>query len=659
MASMAPLRTLLSLVAASSLVAQAPEAPVPSAAIVIENESGAAWTGIVPVSIPWPRGAHASIEGVAIAGEAAPCETMWRWPDGSVALVRAWPKLRLAPGSKTRLAVRPVAPRPESDEGEWWFDGTLPLQTIVTDPWGDEFVAEWKPETGEGFEYLGSRCHVRKFRVQHRGVRGANLWLRGYLTSYRDSRRAELTLVLDNDPERGEVPLGPVRLRRFVLRTTDSKLKFQPRFARQLGLALPVRNEFGGFDQDLLSPSDQHYLGDRTGKAFRFSIFLDGDEVSDAERERAALVRPTALPGCAWTRHTRAFGAHGGPAPAESSPRLYVRQALDAWRDAGGFGPYGDFGDPAFAAAQGTVRNEPMPLRQVVRCESGTLLEIGEGRVLQHTLRPTAGYAPRRPPAMRDYRSGMSERVVLRPHGFTPLDYEHFSVDLLYDYWWLTADPLAFDEIARAGRSLVPLLEGLPFSTSRGEGWCMQAAVLIARATGDREIVDYVHRRFVETVLPETGKRGQPFAIRQPPHALAFGSDGDWFDAPWQMAAFVYGLKALFEETDDVRIADTAVRTARIMATAGWVTGVGPKYIVRATDPTRFTMPVGFGPREGTGRMHTGAFVLARELLDVTESESDRSLLTDRADFLMEGSLLSVEAARDPWFQIYLDRSHR
>ena len=99
-------------------------------------------------------------------------------------------------------------------------------------------------------------------------------------------------------------------------------------------------------------------------------------------------------------------------------------------------------------------------------------------------------------------------------------------------------------------------------------------------------------------------------------------------------------------------------RAARIMATVGWAEGEGPKYLYSTVDPRRYRMPVGFGPREGTARMQIGAFELAIDLLDVTDSEPDRSLLTSRADFLKAGDGALTEVARDPWSQIHLDR-HR
>jgi hypothetical protein len=329
------------------------------------------------------------------------------------------------------------------------------------------------------------------------------------------------------------------------------------------------------------------------------------------------------------------------------------------WRERVGLdgGPFGGFGDPPDAAAQGTPRNGPSALHNVLRWRSTELLRLAEAAVLQQTLRPTPGTRPRRPDDTEAWRQGLSQRAEERPHGFTALDYEHFSVDLLYDLYWLTGDPLARAELVRAGSGLRPLLEGLPFRTARGEGWCLQGGALIARATGDREIVEWLLTRFRREVLPELGGgTGEPWAIAQPPHTDALGP-GDRFDAPWQMAALVHGLHALWSETGASDVRDALLRVARTMATDGWVPDVGPKYLYATRAPDRYRMPVGHGPLEGTAWMEIGAFVLAAE---AAVTESDRRLFESRADFVVGGST-GVSAAAgggiaSTWFQLYFDR---
>jgi hypothetical protein len=150
------------------------------------------------------------------------------------------------------------------------------------------------------------------------------------------------------------------------------------------------------------------------------------------------------------------------------------------------------------------------------------------------------------------------------------------------------------------------------------------------------------------------------YVLRQPPHAEGLGAN-DSFDAPWQMAALVHGLHALFLATGDPEVAAAAVRTARKMAGPGWVDGVGPKYLVSAQDSGRFMMPVSYPPLEGTAVMETGAFALAAEMTDDPE---ERSLFLDRAGFILNAHVDPDSGPRErwlaganPWLQIALDRN--
>src|SRR6185436_1422558 len=97
-------------------------------------------------------------------------------------------------------------------------------------------------------------------------------------------------------------------------------------------------------------------------------------------------------------------------------------------------------------------RNGPCALHNLVRWPAPVLWPCAEGMVLQQTLRPAAGRNPRQPVDLAAYRQGLGPMSQYAPHGFTAPDYEHFSVTLLYDWWWLTADPFARDELARLGR---------------------------------------------------------------------------------------------------------------------------------------------------------------------------------------------------------------
>ena len=463
--------------------------------------------------------------------------------------------------------------------------------------------------------------------------------------------------MLENGLRSSSAVLGPARFRGLALLVEDPQLKSRPRFIAENHLPAPVKVDGGQWRQALLAESDQWYLGDRTAKAWRFDLFLDGDGVDAAERAAAALAAEApliAIPDLAWVRSTRAFGAHGGIAdgPGHQSPTSMF--LLRQWQSNGDFGPFGGFGDPRNAAINGTPRNGPSALHNVVRFGSAELLRCAEGMALQNCLRPTPGLPVRAPTPSVRLRQGLSERSVRAPHGFTALDYEHFSADLLYDYYWLTGDLLARDELGRIGAGLRAVLAKVPFQTCRGEGWCMQAAVLIARACGDDALVADVGERFRTRIEPLMGGAGAAHVLKQPPHPSAF--DGRTpFDCPWQMAAFVHGLAAMYAQTGSETYRAAAVRVARVMAGPGWLRGHGPKYFIAANGSGDYVMPIGFGPLEGTALMEIGGFVLAESM--ATE-DRDKGLFLRRAGALFEPyqRVSPQRNAMNPWFQLYLDR---
>lgn len=647
-----------------------PQAP----AFVVENRAMVSREEVVRVSLPLPKGRYQDFAGLVVMGRWAPAVPLVRWPDGSLAVVQLQPRVKVKAGVRRRIVldpetVRASAPPATDDAPTWYLQDELPLRLELIDPWGTVYQARLTtdPTAGPG-GYLrrSSQIRVRRYRSVFRSATRAYFGLRAYLTTFADERRAELTLLVENGLRDDAPVLGPARLKSLALLVEDPLLKSRPRFIAENRLSVPVR--VGGSDttnrgpwrQVLLADSDQWYLGDRTAKAWRFDLFADGEDVNETERTAARLAVDAplvALPDLAWTRFTGAFGAHGGIAegPGRISPtsQYLVRQ----WRSNGDFGPFGGFGDPRDAASNGTPRNGPSALHNVLRFGSIELLRCAEGMVLQNCLRPTPGRPVRLPVAAERLRQGLSERTMQAPHGFTALDYEHFSVDLLYDFYWLTGDLLARDELSRSRAGISKVLAEVPFHTCRGEGWCMQAAVLIARATGDDALVTEIDKRFREVIEPALGKGGASYVLRQPPHPSAL--DGRTaFDCPWQMAAFVHGAAAMYAQTGSEIYRGAAVGAARVMAGPGWLRGRGPKYFVAANGSGDFMMPIGFGPLEGTALMEVGGFVLAAA---VAREKGDKALFRQRAEALFAPyrKVSFPRTAMNPWFQLYLDDQGR
>ncbi|GAB4154428.1 MAG: hypothetical protein Fur0037_23070 [Planctomycetota bacterium] len=667
-----------------ALAVQTPEgqpALGPACAVRILNEAPIGRTHVVVTTLPFARGEirlpAAGPKAVprvvrvscAMAGTATevPAVISSSWPDGTIAWLHAHVKTDVPARGSARAVLRPILDAegralpcdPPATASP--IPADLPIWTEVEDPWGRIAVARLRgdPEAGPGGVLSDSGLiRDRRFCARHRLEDGSPfLGLRAYLRTFAGERLAELTLLLDDE----SLGLGPVRFRSFRLVVADDRLRTLPLFATENRLSKPVPREGGGYVQPLLGPSSSLYLGDGTAKAFRFHLYLDDPSVTDGERDAAAWapIRMVAVPELERVRATGAFGPHGGPAPLATGEPDFSARALLQWTNNPDFGPFSCFGDPG--SPSGVARCGDSALHEIVRHPSFALFRPAEGMILQHTLRPTPGRKPGQPRETEAYRSGIPAASMAVPHGIPPPDYEHFSALLLHDWYWLTGDPLARDELARLGRGLRALLSALPFTTSRGEGCCLQSGALIARATGDRELLGLLVRRAREKILPTLAGGSARVCVAQPPLPAALGDEP--FDAPWQMALLVRGLHALYLASGEEDLARGVVDAAHVIAGPGWVEGEGPKVFVSAVDPGRYTMPADRETAEGMSRIILGALVLAREIAR-EQKDSRLGLLERRISSLEEAlrrdraSPQEIAARRsNPWMQVALDRA--
>lgn len=631
--------------------------------VVLSNPDVVAREELVRIPMPWPRGAVRDVAAVSVGERVAPCVPLVRWSDGSVAVAQIHMRVALGPREELVLPVE-VADGASLDpfDAPFAMPVEMPLELRLVDPWGRTFTTGLESDPAAAVEPWAASpvSRIRRFRGVLTRAAGRNdvdvyFAVQAWLEEARGSDRATLTLVLDGDPRVGEVVLGPARFRSLALRVDDPTLRVHVRFRGELAIPEPTVGDDGRTEVVLVPPRDVHYLGDRTGRAFRLELVRVDDGDGPARAVDATPV--VALPELAWVRATGAFGVHGGPAPVDAVGLANLRAAIRPWwvgRDAG---PYGSFGPPRDPSVGGTFGLPPSALHDVLRGGGALHLALAEVAVLQHTLRPTPGSRPRLPDATETLRAGLSPAAIARPHGYASYDYEHFSVDLLYDLHWLTGDPLARHELARAGSGLLAVLRSVPFRTSRGEGACLRAGVAIARATGERELLDALLVHVREVVIPAIGgdEPNRAHAIAQPARNDALGPDHP-FDVPWQMGLLVHGLHALWSETGDDAVRTVGVRVARRMAGPCWIDGVGLASFVSAADPNVRADPIG-GLRGACG-VAIGAFALAAEMAG---SADDRSRFLARADEVIRSARSQPGAGTVPdrWLQLLLDRNAR
>jgi len=547
------------------------------------------------------------------------------------------------------------------------------------------------------------------------------LSLTAYITVFRDFEHAKLILFLGNDYQGRDNPkdskdpnlrpLGTVRFKRFSLLVHSNKLAFVPRFIQENRLRPPIplqetkgkgQAEVQGYRQDLLGPDGGLYLGDATRKAFPFILFAPkGRRDQAAATPEETLRRQTAhamalfplrpMPNLEDVRRSRAVNAHGGPAPATPDLPQRAMETYRRWVNGPHFGPFGTWGDVPETGTTGTPRNRVIGLDLALRSGSPLLMRKAEGFCLQQQLRPyhlfglvvnadldvyMAGLPLRNggnwvsgetlgrsriPKQYERYREGL-KLPWIGPYGMNAYDYEHFTVDILYDYYCLTGSPWVREELRLLGQHLKGLLTPKKYNrrwvgTSRGEGWCMKALALCYYATGDSSLKKHGIDRLHKILDRDRGKGEFTYASRQYPHPNAFGK-GVYWDAPWQQGAYVMGMHACYLAFGDPLFRTLAIDVARYMAGPGWVEGVGPKYFVNVDNPKQYKLPVGYGPLGGTGEFEDPAFVLASELAETIGKKREAEQFMERAWTILDAHAHQGmgELCANKWFQIHLDR---
>ncbi|MCA8969300.1 MAG: hypothetical protein KDC95_05930 [Planctomycetes bacterium] len=535
------------------------------------------------------------------------------------------------------------------------------------------------------------------------------LSLTAYLTFFHFCAHAEFTLVLGNDyrgaDNPGEskdpnlYPLGNVRFRRFSLMIRGKELAFVPRYVQENELRPPTEiredGEFVGWRQDLIGPGKSLYLGDGCTKLFDLVMFAplgnpriaSTNEEEQRRRESAhALAAAPLIPMVDLTdlRRSGAANAHGGPAPATPRARALADKTYRQWRAREHFGVFGTWGDAASTHQTGTPRNTPIALHEAYRTKDRGLMVMGIAQSLQQSVRPYHLFGLQVEPEQDIYLEGMpmrrGEQWVSRetlgrshlpeitelhrrelllpyrgPYGFNAFDYEHFTVDLLYECYCMTGMAWMKDELALLGEQLKGMLRPAKyyFSTprhTRGEGWCMKGLALIHRATRNESLRQLALERIP---ILEEAQRESGAAVAQFGDARAVG-EGVPYDSPWQQAAYVMGMIAAYREFGDQRFAELALTVSRILCTDGWEEGVGPKHAYAIGNPTNFKSGTGIGCQE----FASPALVLAAEVASELGRDADRTLFLRRANELwqMHRGAGIERLSANKWWQIHLDR---
>src|SRR5690606_22394073 len=170
----------------------------PTARVQLVNPSAQRREGFVSFPMPWPDGAHATLERMLVGGRPAVCVTLERWPDGSVALVQVHAEVALEASAQVELEVEPAAAGARLAVAASRFGDRLPFVGELVDPYGRCFVATLGPDPAGGVvaELSSPLRVVRRHRGLHLrreddGTTSAFLPLEAWTVEWPAERRAE------------------------------------------------------------------------------------------------------------------------------------------------------------------------------------------------------------------------------------------------------------------------------------------------------------------------------------------------------------------------------------------------------------------------------------------------------------------------------------
>lgn len=662
----------------------------------VRNEHDAERTETMLASVPFPEGVHRTTDTLGVSGQQTAWRVLQRWADGSIRVAQAqFTDTLPARSVRTYRVVRDVQPLTGAFTPNNWvqqLSSGLQYGAEVRDTFG---VAYRSFVNGPGELLVDTPLQqVRRHRTYHRAATGTGIG-RDYLTStfytqaFRDVPVLIVDWVLGNDylgrddtgtsTDPNLFPLGGVDVReaRFLVQGAPNVHAYR---AATEAIEAPAAAN-GGFTGYRVMRDT--WLGDAQTRRYRFVLGMVHPNGAQPERERwqqtiAAMVQSPLFPLCTrdtWAQ-TGGLGLLGGPLAGPADAWNRAEAEFQNWSNANHFGTWGSRGDPLATGTTGTPRNHPLSpeLAHAVQANHPRLLVKLEQMAWTQAMRPYHLFrlqvgdeqnlllwdgVPIYPGSRDLSHESLGRRALYRndpytayrtmvpsgsqrAHGFEHYDHEHWSTDLLFDYWTMTGDAWAQEELRQLGQSLKSLMRLRTYSTRfiqavRAEGWTMQGFAQVFLATGDPSIKDYALRRVREVVEPQ---RMQSHASK----ALAFQSNyagtgfplNHRFYMPWQHGALLYGYLGayrFFRDPQLLRICEDSV------------TAVQYAWLTNYQDPQRGL--VANGLRYYVPTEHNGTPVAANYFDATVGVRWGDSPLGGAHIFLIGGLLLLADTTQD------------
>ena len=608
----------------------------------VRNQSTSNRTETILASVPFPKGGQANLSNLVVGGQPTAWLPLQYWADGSVKVAQAQFTDTLAGGeNKSYLVADGTALTGEFTRNAWVSQVATNLELGAEVR--DTFHVPYRGFAAGAGTVLQSTplTQTKVWRSYHTpvaqpGIGRDYLTSTFYVTEYRDMPFVVVDWILGNDylgadaPGNGDPNLRPlgtvdVRLAQFLCRGATDVIAYRPA-EEAIAAAELLPDGFTAF-----RVMQDTFIGDAQTRRYRFLLRFvppgsSPAEVASWQTTATAIVQEPmyALASQRTWHKTAAAGLLGGPiaGPADSHARAGTEYL--SWANGNSFGTWGSHGDVKVTATTGSPRNGPLSgeLAHAIQGQHHRLLRKLEQMAWAQAMRPYHlwqlqvgadqkiqiwGGTPllavqgetlgRRRlhdadpwPQYRTLSAGQSPT-----HGWEAFDPEHWTSDLLFDYWTISGDAWAKEELRQLGQSLKGVMRLGYYVTAfvqpaRAEGWCLQGFAQVYQATRDASIKDFAMRRVIEIVDAQRKKdhpsRAMKFESNYPGTQYPFDHE---FFMPWQHGAVLYGFLGAYLSFDEPllrRIAADVVDTVEYswmtyaMTTQFGLVGNGLRYYV-------------------------------------------------------------------------------
>jgi hypothetical protein len=614
----------------------------------VKNDSTVERTETIRASVPFPATGYpaSQLANLIVSGHQTSWQPLQFWADGTVKVAQAQFTDTLAPGQQKQYVVaRDEAALVGAFQRNNWvaqMAGGLEIGAEVRDTFQVPYRAF---ASGAGTVVQTSPLvQVTRHRVYHTAAPGQGIG-RDYLTStfyvteYRDMPIVVVDWVLGNDylgadtipsgntdPNLRVLGTADVRSAHFLCKGATAVLPY--RAAKEgIGASESLNGGYSGF-----RVLQDDYLADAQTRRYRFLLGMapNGANPSELARWQNTVVAMTEKPiyplatQRAW-EETRAAGLLGGPIPGPDDAFQRALGEYGSWNGANHFGTWGSRGDAKPTGTTGTPRNHPLgpELAHAIQGNCHQLVQMLEQLAWAQAMRPYHLFGLQvgaeqqmtlwgGTPYLQVPGESLGRRAMKNndpypqyrslsqgqpwAHGWEPFDHEHWSTDLLFDYWTISGDAWAHEELRQLGESLKGVMRLQYYFTAgvqpaRAEGWTMQGFAQVYQATRDESLKQYALRRVHEIVDVQRKKSHASRALMfQENYANTGYPMSHQFFMPGQHGAVLYGYLGAYKAFQDPLLLDVAEDVVQTVAYS-WVTNVQHNAFGTVAQGLRYYVP--------------------------------------------------------------------